>query len=169
MKAVKIDYNKKWIPYENRVEFYLDENKEIFDAPVTTVHGFFFDESDRLLMVRHKRRGWEIPGGHIEASETSREAMHRELFEEAQVKSEKLHCLGHLKKIATGEKPDLCSYPFPLSYCLFYAGRITEIEKFVGDNSIVDYQFVETAKARAYSWIQAYEDYLNASLALVAL
>ena len=41
-------------------------------------------EGDQFLMVWHKRRnGWEMPGGHVEAGETSAEAAKREFMEEA--------------------------------------------------------------------------------------
>lgn len=39
---------------------------------------------DRFLMVWHpKRDGWEMPGGHVEAGETSDEACIREFMEES--------------------------------------------------------------------------------------
>lgn len=39
---------------------------------------------DRFLMVWHRRRnGWEMPGGHVEAGETSEQACVREFMEEA--------------------------------------------------------------------------------------
>ena len=35
-----------------------------------------------VLFVHHPTRGWEIPGGHLEAGESPSEAMLRELQEE---------------------------------------------------------------------------------------
>ncbi len=39
-------------------------------------------EGGRVLFVEHPTRGWEIPGGHLEANETPEQALHRELEEE---------------------------------------------------------------------------------------
>lgn len=47
------------------------------------------------LFVRHnKRNTWEIPGGHIEAAETSFEAAGRELMEETGAVEFKLECVA---------------------------------------------------------------------------
>lgn len=38
--------------------------------------------SRRFLMVRHRRRGWELPGGRLEPGESGVEAARREFAEE---------------------------------------------------------------------------------------
>ena len=166
MTLVKTVFNKSWIPYENRVDFYLGSKVE-FDAPVTTVHGFFFNEKNKLLLVEHCRRGWEIPGGHIDTGEGYEAAMRRELFEEAQMEAGELILLGHLEKSALEAKPHDCKYPYPLSYCLFYSGRITSREEFCGDESIVNFKFIDIKESRENAWIQSYEVYLDEALKLV--
>ncbi|MDH3364402.1 MAG: NUDIX domain-containing protein [Thermoplasmata archaeon] len=45
------------------------------------VYAVAFD-GDGFVMVRHRRRGWEMPGGHVEEGEAPRDAAIREFEEE---------------------------------------------------------------------------------------
>lgn len=166
MNPVRTEFNKSWIPFECRVEYFLSESKSEFDGPVTTVHGIFFNKQDELLLVRHQKRGWEVPGGHIEEAEAFLEAMERELYEEAQMACSSFVQLGYLRKEALGEKPEDCQYPYPLSYCLFYTGIIDRVDSFQGDKNIKEARFFNIAEASKNSWIISYREYFKKACSL---
>ena len=52
------------------------------DLPITDFSG-----NQEWLMVKHKSRGWELPGGKIQRGEDPEEAIIREVFEEAGITS----------------------------------------------------------------------------------
>ncbi len=43
------------------------------------------DAGEQVLLVRHHRRGWEIPQGKVEEGESLLDALHREVLEETGV------------------------------------------------------------------------------------
>lgn len=59
----------------------------------------------RVLLIRRKEKPyvgkWALPGGHVEVQETVEEAVHRELFEETNIKNtflEQLHVFSELDR-----------------------------------------------------------------------
>lgn len=63
-----------WQPFKNMTQ------SEI----VTSVHSYCFYQG-KVLLVKVKERGFNIPGGHIEVGESPEEAIHREVYEEGYV------------------------------------------------------------------------------------
>jgi 8-oxo-dGTP diphosphatase len=49
---------------------------------VRFVYVIAFDRLGRFLMVRHRNRAWEMPGGRIEPGESPEDAARREFLEE---------------------------------------------------------------------------------------
>jgi 8-oxo-dGTP diphosphatase len=59
---------------------------------------------DSWLYVRHhKRKTWEIPGGHIEKDETAYEAAERELTEETGAVDFSIECVSTYSVLKNGE------------------------------------------------------------------
>jgi 8-oxo-dGTP diphosphatase len=60
------------------------------DTPqhIIVVGSLIRNAHDQILLVRHHRRGWEIPQGKVEEGESLFEALHREVREETGVKVE---------------------------------------------------------------------------------
>ena len=50
--------------------------------PVAVSQAVIFSENQVLLAVRRDLRGWELPGGHVQAGESSEDALIREVREE---------------------------------------------------------------------------------------
>lgn len=99
---------------------------------VTSVHGFCFD-GDTVLLVDLNERGWDFPGGHVEAGESPEESFSREAMEEGYVEGD-CKLLGyiivdHSQNVNWNERS---KYP-QIGYQLFYKMNITNIHPFAGD------------------------------------
>lgn len=58
----------------------------VFHQPprhIIVVSALISDAQDQLLLVRHHRRGWELPQGKVEEGECLLAALHREVREES--------------------------------------------------------------------------------------
>ncbi|MFF7991705.1 NUDIX domain-containing protein [Kitasatospora xanthocidica] len=59
------------------------QSHEVVAQPRTAAGVLFFDEDDRVLLVKPTYKpGWEIPGGYLHAGETPSEGAAREVKEE---------------------------------------------------------------------------------------
>lgn len=109
---------------------------------ITSVHGYCF-EKDKTLLVHIKERGFNIPGGHIEAGESPEDAFHREAFEEGYVKGN-LQFLGSIE--INHEENSLFDpngkYPL-IGYQLFYRMDINERHPFKRKNESTSRIWVE--------------------------
>jgi 8-oxo-dGTP diphosphatase len=85
---------------------------------------------DQLLMSNLVRRGWDIPGGHIEKGETPEEAARREVYEETGAQLASLQLLGYQHLHVQAPKPEIYSHPYPDSYQVFYTAQIVALDGF---------------------------------------
>lgn len=132
---------------------------------VTSVHAFCFHDG-QLLMVNLNERGWDFPGGHIEAGETVESCVYREVMEEAYVKG---NCtlLGSIE--VNHEKNPLWneSSPYPkVGYQVFYRMDITEFLPFEGDFESSERTLINPDKVGDYykGWHELYEAVMKLAL-----
>ena len=76
---------------------------------IVAVAGLVGNSQDEILLVRHPRRGWEIPGGQVEEGENLVHALKREVKEEAGVDIGVGELAGIYTKISSPALLILCS------------------------------------------------------------
>jgi 8-oxo-dGTP diphosphatase len=82
--------------------------------PIHTVAvgGFVTNSNNEVLLVKNPRRGWEFPGGVVEAGESLPQALIREIFEESGVNVAITGIVGIYKNIEN----DILNIDFRCTY-----------------------------------------------------
>lgn len=152
MMILQTQRNIELLPKPNRYELILDD--ALPPRPlITAALGLIF-HGDRFLMTKLTARGWDIPGGHIEAGEHPEQTVRREIFEETCVHVGDLQLFAYDKFTIDAPKPDGYRYPHPVSYQLFYWGRVAHMKPFAATAEAVERQLLPPAAARRTRWVQ---------------
>lgn len=128
MKVLAVDNNVSWAPLPNTRSWIIDDSMPPIEL-ISSVFGFIFDNEGRLLLTKNKR-GWGLPGGHIEKDEDLEAALHREVAEETNCEIEIIKSFGYQVIESTGEKPHNYQYPHPKGYIHYFLARLKKMHEF---------------------------------------
>lgn len=105
---------------------------------VTSVSAIIFRENKILVVYidNEKRKTWDIPGGHLENNESPKEALKREICEEARASIKNIKLLGYLESDAYKEK----------SYIAIFTADIKKLYSFKSSYESTDRDFFLTTK-----------------------
>lgn len=128
--VVDVRHDVDYLPVPNRIELVFDTVQPRNDLTRTSFVMPVADDGS-VVMATNRRRKVEVPGGHVEPGESQQQAAIREGDEETGTSVADLEVLGHLRMTSSGIVPDTWSYPHPLSYQSFFAGRVIAMRDYV--------------------------------------
>ena len=163
MQILGTGYDITWLPLPNEIALILDDQLPPI-AAITSALALAFD-GERILMTNLRQRGWDIPGGHLEAGETPEAAMRREVLEEAGAVLMDVQLLGYQRIRLLSTVPAGYRYPHPDSYQVLYLTRVAELTDFVATEEASQRAFFALTAAQELTWVQ--ENWLMYEWALI--
>lgn len=125
---VRIDVG--YLPLPNTVEVVFTDRLAP-EGLTRTAFMIALHDDGSIQLAANKRRGSEVPGGHVEDGETLLEAALRETMEEIGCEVDDVVPIGYLRMTSMGDVPDDYDYPHPVGYQQFFAGRISKQHEYV--------------------------------------
>lgn len=98
---------------------------------VLSAHCVPIVNNDRIITVNIIGRGFDIPGGHVDAGEAAEEAVRRESYEEARIHVKDLQLIDVWHLTSDNEKLGLKEKP----YLLLYVAEVSDIDEFSTRNN----------------------------------
>lgn len=159
---LQVERDIPWLPLPNEgttvLSAHLPPDELIATAFVLAFAG------DRLLQAQLVQRGWDLPGGHVEAGETPEEAARREVYEETGARLGPLHLLGYQRLRLFGPRPPSHRHAYPASYQVFYRAHIIALDTRPPDSETHGAGLFSPADAYDLPWVQAYRPLYLAAL-----
>ena len=141
-----------WLPPDTEIFIIKSEKLPPIEL-VTSVCTLCFS-GNKLLMIKHDERGWDIPGGHIEPGESLEEALRREVLEEAGATLSECKCFAHFKFQLNGPKPPDFKYPYPAGYIVLYLSKLRSLNEFKGEFETSDRALMTPKEAKKTIWVE---------------
>lgn len=152
MTVIHSEFDIALLPKPNEYHLVLDDKIPPPEL-ITSALALAFD-GDLLLMTNLTKRGWDIPGGHIDLGESPEQTVQREIYEETGAYVHSLYIFGYDKFIIHAPKPEAYQYPYPVSYQVFYWGSIARLEPFVPTSEAIGRKLFTPSEARQTNWVK---------------
>jgi len=165
-KILRVEQDLPWLPEPNECQLVLSLQPPPQELVGTALVLAFMD--DRLLMTELVRRGWDIPGGHVEAGEQPEETVRREVYEETGATLGLLHPLGYHRLQLLGPRPQSYRYPYPVCYQAFYYAQVMALPDFLPTTETRGRAFFPPIEARKLRWVQINGGLYEVALALAS-
>lgn len=159
---LQVERDLPWLPLPNEGTLVLSTQLppgELIDTAFVLAFA-----GDRLLQAHLVQRGWDLPGGHVEAGETPEDAARREVYEEAGARLGPLHLLGYQRLRLFGPRPPSYRHAYPASYQIFYWAQITALDTRPPDAETRGAGLFSPTDAHDLPWVQAHYPLYRAAL-----
>jgi 8-oxo-dGTP pyrophosphatase MutT (NUDIX family) len=137
LPGFKADYNVEWF---DNVDFSNLKN-------VKQVYGILFNEEGKILII-NTVGNWQLPGGKPEEGESWKDALIREVMEEADIEIEQIIPLGH--QIVSEIKDEKSGEVFCQLRCLAKISKINELTEDPATGIIPERKFIDSSKFSDY-------------------
>ncbi|MFW6059851.1 MAG: NUDIX domain-containing protein [Phycisphaeraceae bacterium] len=151
-----------WLPQPNEVSLVLCEALPD-PAKVTSALAMAF-AGDRFLMTRLHKRGWDIPGGHVEVGETLEQAVRREVHEETGATLERLQPFAYQQIRLLGPVPADYRYPAPESFQVFFIAQVADLGTFAATAEAGERRLFAPREAVQVAWVKKHRPFYEAAL-----
>lgn len=152
VRTISEIYDVPWLPKPNSVSVVVC-NEMPPEELVTSALGLVFSEQG-FLMTNLRKRGWDIPGGHLEVGEVAEAAMIREVREETGIEVTPVRLFGYQRIHIVGVTPPEYPYPVPDSYQVFFLARPVREHEVARNDETLEAKYWTIAEARRLEWVR---------------
>lgn len=161
-KILQVETDINWLPQPNEGTIVLSSLLPVRDL-IGTAFVLAFD-GGRFLHTKLVKRGWDLPGGHVEVGETPEETARREAYEETGATLGPLHLLAYQRLRLLGPQPAQYKYPYPESYQVFYWAHLVALDTFIPTSETSARGLFTPDEAQTLPWVRQHTTLYQASL-----